>query len=89
VEAGSARGELNNNAQFIFLDEVTLGAGPQPVEIRYSPRGLPHPGTGAYPLSLGPVMLTPAGYEDTLTSLPASQYRQFCDQRLDWVAALR
>jgi hypothetical protein len=34
-------------------------------------------------------MLTPAGYEDSVTSLPASQYRQFCDQRLDWIAALR
>jgi hypothetical protein len=89
VEAGSARGELNNNAQFIALDEVTLGAGPQPVEITYAQRGLPHPGTGAYPLGLGPVMLTPAGYEDTVTSLPASQYRQLCDQRLDWVEALR
>jgi hypothetical protein len=89
VEAGSASGELNNNAQFIELDEVTLGAGTQPVEITYTQRGLPHPGTGAYPLSLGPVMLTPAGYQDTVTSLPASQYRQFCGQRLDWVAALR
>jgi hypothetical protein len=89
VESGSASGELNNDAQFIRLDKVELGAGPQPVELTYRQNGLPAPGTGAYPLSVGPIMLTPAGYEESVTSLPASRFREFCDQRLDWVAAIR
>jgi len=89
IEVGSVRARLNNDAQFIGLDRVNLGAGTQSLEVTYSRGGLPRPGTGAYPLGLGPVMLTPAGYEESVTSLPASQFRQFCDRRLDWIEALR
>ena len=85
----AARGRLNNDAQFIELDRTPLAAGTQPVEVSYEQGGLPRPGTGAYPLSMGPVMLTPADYEETVTSLPASQFRRRCNRRLDWVEALR
>ena len=89
VEAGSASRQLNNDAQFIELDAVSLGAGTQPVEVGYEQLGLPRPGTGAYPLGLGPVMLTPVGLRDSVISLPPGRFRELCGQRLDWVAALR
>jgi hypothetical protein len=89
VEVGSARSRLNNDAQFIELDRAQLAAGTQPVEVTYEQGGLPRPGTGAYPLSLGPVMLTPSDYDESVTNLPASQFRELCGQRLDWIEALR
>jgi hypothetical protein len=89
VEVGSARSRLNNDAQFIELDRAQLAVGTQPVEVTYEQGGLPRPGTGAYPLSLGPVMLTPSDYDESVTNLPASQFRELCGQRLDWIEALR
>jgi hypothetical protein len=89
IEAGSARGRLNNNSQFIELDSLRLEAGPQRIEVTYEQGGLPRPGTGAYPFGLGPVVLSRAGAEDRVIRLPAARFAELCGQRLDWVEALR
>ena len=89
IVAGTVRGRLNNNAQFIELDRLRLEAGPQQIEVTYSQGGLPRPGTGAYPFGLGPVVLSEAGFENEVVRLPASRFLELCDRRLDWVEALR
>ena len=89
TDAGSVRGRLNNNAQFIELDQLDLEAGPVQIEVTYEQGGLPRPATGAYPFGIGPVVFTPADREDSLVTVAPADYRQLCGRRLDWVAALR
>ncbi len=89
IEAGSMSGQLNNGSQFIELDQLRLEAGPQRIEVTYSQGGLPRPGTGAYPLGFGPVVLSEAGFENEVVRLPSSRFLELCDRRLDWVEALR
>lgn len=89
IDAGSVRGRLNNNAQFIELDQLDLEAGPVQIEVTYEQGGLPRPATGAYPFGIGPVVFTPVDREDSLVTVAPADYRQLCGRRLDWVAALR
>jgi hypothetical protein len=89
IEAGSARGSLNNDGQFIELDELDLPAGDLRIEVGYSQSGLPRPGTGAYPFGLGPVVFSKAGDPAPLIRVSPADFRELCGQRLDWVAAIR
>ena len=89
VEAGSVRNSLNNNSQFIELDRLRLEAGPQRIEVTYEQGGLPRPATGAYPLGLGPVVMSRRGPNSEVKKLPAGRFAELCGERLDWVEALR
>jgi hypothetical protein len=89
VDAGSARSRLNNNGQFIELDELELEAGELEIELTYRRGGFPRPGTGAYPFGLGPVVLSKVGSENTVVRVSPTDFLQLCGQRLDWVAAVR
>ena len=87
-EVGSARNRLNNNAQYIELDTRDFTAGQQTVTLTYERGSALRPATGGYPFGLGPVVLAPAGDQALVTRVPASDYRQLCGQRLDWLEAL-
>ena len=89
IDAGSTRSRLNNNGQFIELDELDLPAGDLRIEVEYSQGGFPRPGTGAYPFGLGPVVLSQAVESDRVVRVAPADFRELCGQRLDWVAALR
>ena len=87
-EVGSARNRLNNNAQYIELDTRDFTAGQQTITLTYERGSALRPATGGYPFGLGPVVLAPAGDQALVTRVPASDYRQLCGQRLDWLEAL-
>lgn len=89
IEAGSARSRLNNNAQFIELDQLDLQAGVLQIEVTYEQGGFPRPGTGAYPFGLGPVVLSKVGQDERVVRVPATDFLKLCGQRLDWVEAVR
>ena len=87
-EVGSARNRLNNNAQYIELDTRDFTAGQQTLTLTYEQGGALRPAPGGYPFGLGPVVLAAAGDQALVTKVPASDYRQLCGQRLDWLEAL-
>jgi len=87
-DAGSARGLLNNNAQFIKLDELDFEAGSQPVTMSYERGGNLRPATGGYPFGIGPVVLEPVGDPSIVRSSPADA-QKLCGQSLDWMEAVR
>jgi hypothetical protein len=89
VDAGSARSRLNNNGQFIELDELDLEEGEIEIEVTYGQGGFPRPGTGAYPFGLGPVVLSRAGTGNTVVRVSPTDFLELCGRRLDWVAAIR
>ncbi len=89
VEAGSVRNRLNNHAQFIELDRLTLERGLQRIEVDYRRGGMPRPATGAYPFGIGPVVLTRRDRQDRLIRLPSADSDRLCGRRLDWVEGLR
>ena len=87
-EGHGTRNRLNNNAQYIELDTRDFTAGQQTLTLTYEQGGALRPATGGYPFGLGPVVLAPAGDQALVTKVPASDYRQLCGQRLDWLEAL-
>ncbi len=86
--AGSARGLLNNNAQFIKLDELDLDSGRVPVRLTYERGGNLRPATGGYPFGLGPIVLEPLA-EPKLVTAPPADAQKLCGRSLDWVEAVR
>ncbi|MEX0620284.1 MAG: hypothetical protein WD181_01750 [Solirubrobacterales bacterium] len=88
-DAGSVSSRLNNNAQFIELDQLDLQAGALQIEVTYSQEGLPRPATGSYPFGFGPVVFSRVGSENAVLTLAPSDFRQLCGRRFDWIAALR
>lgn len=87
-EAGSARGLLNNNAQFISLDELDLESGQLPVSLTYERGGALRPATGGYPFGIGPVVLEPVT-EPTLIRVAPQNAQRLCGRNLDWIEAVR
>ncbi|HMT06108.1 MAG TPA: hypothetical protein PKD76_11250 [Solirubrobacterales bacterium] len=87
-EAGSARGLLNNNAQFIKLDQLDLQPGSLPVAMSYERGGILRPATGGYPFGIGPVILQPVG-EPQVTTVSPGDAQQLCGKSLDWIEAVR
>lgn len=86
--AGSARGQLNNNGQFIMLDELDLEAGELPVTMSYERGGDLRPAVGSYPFGIGPVVLEPV--EGTrIERVSPLDAQRFCGQSLDWIEAVR
>lgn len=87
-DAGSVRGILNNNAQFMKLNELDLEAGPLAVAMTYERGSNFRPAVGDYPFGLGPVVLEPVESTTILRSTPADA-QKLCGQSLDWVEAVR
>ncbi|MCB0871554.1 MAG: hypothetical protein KDB52_12035 [Solirubrobacterales bacterium] len=87
-DAGSARGLLNNNAQFIKLDELDLEAGSLSVAMTYERGSILRPATGGYPFGIGPVVLEPVESTTIVRSSPANA-QKLCGQSLDWIEAVR
>lgn len=88
-EVGSIRNRLNNNAQYIEFDTSEFTAGEKTFTMTYEKGGPLRPAAGGYPFGLGPVVLSPVQNRTQVTTLPASQARELCGQRLDWIEALR
>lgn len=88
VLAGSARGLLNNNGQFIELDEVDLASGDQPVTMTYERGSALRPATRDYPFGVGPVVIEPVDEPD-LVNLRSSDAAELCGRRMDWIEAIR
>lgn len=86
--AGSARGLLNNNAQFIMLEELEIGAGSAPVSLSYERGSSLRPGTGGYPFGIGPVVLEPV-VEASIVRLPPRDAQKLCGRSLDWIEIIR
>lgn len=86
--AGSARGQLNNNAQFIELGELDLAAGELPVAMSYERGGSLRPAVGSYPFGLGPVVLEPVE-EARIERVSPRDAQKLCGQSLDWIEAIR
>jgi hypothetical protein len=84
--APQRRQALNQNLYEPF-GPFDLAAGPQTVTLDYSDGG-PHPGAGADPTPLGPVVIARAGPPDRGTvEVAAPEYRRLCDQPWDWIEA--
>ncbi|MDQ2622794.1 MAG: hypothetical protein M3Y45_07120, partial [Actinomycetota bacterium] len=88
VPAGSARNVLNNNGQFIQLDEMDLARGRLPVTLTYEKGSALRPANGSYPFGLGPVVIEPVA-EPEVVEVPSARVDRLCGKFLDWVAALR
>ncbi len=87
-DAGSARGLLNNNGQFINLGELEFEAGSLPVAMTYERGGNLRPATGGYPFGIGPVVLEPVGDPSIVRVAPANA-QKLCGRSLDWIEAVR
>ena len=87
-DAGSALGILNNNAQFISLDDLDFEAGTDLVAMSYEKGSDLRPATGGYPFGIGPVILEPAADPEVVTVSPGNA-QKLCGRSLDWIEAVR
>jgi len=87
-DAGSARGLLNNNAQFIGLGELDFEAGSLPVALTYKKGGVLRPATGGYPFGIGPVILEPVD-DPSMVRVSSRDAQRLCGRSLDWIEAVR
>lgn len=87
-DAGSARGLLNNNAQFMSLGDLDVESGDLPVSLTYEKGSDIRPATGGYPFGIGPVVLEPADDPKLVTVSPADA-QKLCGSSLDWIEAVR
>ncbi len=88
VEIGSDSAEINNNGQYIEIGPADLEAGVRKVTVEYERGGLLTPGGRTTPgFPLGPLVFASASAPDRLIEVEASNYRELCDRRLDWVEA--
>lgn len=88
VETGSATMQLNQDRQFLLLGRARLRAGPHLIRLEYAGQSLA-PGSGGEPLSIGPLVLSPASAANPpVRQLPSSRATELCGQHLDWVEAL-
>lgn len=81
------RHELSHSGQYLPLGETPITAGVHRVALRYGDEDL-HPGSGEPPFYLGPLVLARPG-DSTVRFVRPRAARSLCDQRLDWVEALR
>jgi hypothetical protein len=87
-DAGSARGLLNNNAQFISLGDLDLESGELPVALSYERGSALRPATGGYPFGIGPVVLEPVE-DPKLVSVSPANAQKLCGLTADWIEAVR
>ncbi|MGZ6729431.1 MAG: hypothetical protein ACXVFC_09040 [Gaiellaceae bacterium] len=84
---GSMREELDWPGNYIDLGRISLSAGRHLVAIGYRTGGW-HPGSGGTPYAFGPAYLTRENAREPVRTVPASDARSLCGERLDWVEAL-
>jgi hypothetical protein len=82
------RHHLDYAGQFTSLGVAELAAGRHVVSLRHSDGGL-RPGSGVDDTPLGPLVLSLATADVPVTIVPASDARQLCGKRLDWVEAVK
>jgi hypothetical protein len=81
---GATERELNRPAQYLYLGQVDLGAGPHVAELRASVPPLA-PGVGGAAGALGPLVLEPLQAQ-RLVSASGAGARALCGRSLDWIA---
>lgn len=84
---GDLRHFLNDGGAYSRLGRVVLAPGRHVVLLRVGGPDL-HPGSGGYPLGLGPLVLSRDLGDLPVESVAPSRARTLCNQRLDWVEAL-
>jgi hypothetical protein len=83
--AGSARHQINNPGQYVWLGEVPLSRGRHEITLAFHGADL-HPGSGGAPFAAGPVSLSSAGAADArIRRVPAARARSLCAHRWDWI----
>jgi hypothetical protein len=85
---GEVGNELNPRGQFALAGNVSLGGGSHTIQL-VRQRGSLYPGDGGRNRLLGPVVLDPAGDSRVVKRIPASDWRQLCGRRLDWIESVR
>jgi hypothetical protein len=81
------RHELSHSGQYLPLGQTPLTSGVHRVALRYAGADL-HPGSGDPPFYLGPLVIARPAISTVRLVLPGKA-RALCDQRLDWIEALR
>jgi hypothetical protein len=81
------RGELSHNGQYFELGKTVLSPGVYSIGVRYGKADL-HPGSGAPPFYLGPLVLT-RGSAESLRYVPSSKARSLCGGQFDWIEAIQ
>jgi hypothetical protein len=89
TEVGSVDEQLDEGKQFLYFGEAPLAGGTHRIALVLDGQTL-GPGSGGPPEPIGPLVLSPAGAEDSpLRELPSARARELCGKRLDWVEAVR
>jgi hypothetical protein len=79
---------VNDGAAYSRLGSVVLPPGRHVVRLRVGGPDL-HPGSGGYPLGLGPLVMSTATAVDTPVAFVEPENAQsLCGRRLDWIEAL-
>jgi hypothetical protein len=79
---------LNPRGQFARAGNISLSAGSHTIQLVRQGGSL-YPGDGGRDGILGPVVLDPAGDNRVVKRIPASDWRQLCGRRLDWIESVR
>jgi hypothetical protein len=78
---------VNDGAAYSRLGSVVLAPGRPVVRLRVGGPDL-HPGSGGYPLGLGPIVVSRDFDDLPVESVAPSRARMLCNRRLDWVEVL-
>jgi hypothetical protein len=81
------RDELSHSGQYLPLGQTPLTSGVHRVALRYGGEDL-HPGSGDPPFYLGPLVIARSATSSVRLVRPRDA-RSLCDQRLDWIEAVR
>ena len=85
---GEVKNQLNGRGQFAMAGTVTVAPGRHAIQL-VRPSGNLSPGDGGRNRLLGPVVLDPSSDARTVKEIPASNWRQLCGRRLDWIESIR
>lgn len=88
VKAGTLRGELQYDGQWLHVGSRPLAAGEHLISV-HSTGGDLVPGSGGDPYPLGPVALSPSAARGALTSVASARATSLCNRSLDWIEAVR
>jgi hypothetical protein len=86
---GSARDSLNWPDTFTYLGAARVGRGRHTLRFTYDGPSW-RPGSGGIPpFGVGPIVLSPATQDSSITYVAPARARSLCGKSLDWVEALR
>jgi hypothetical protein len=86
---GSARDSLNWPDTFTYVGSVRLGPGRHTLRFRYAGPGLQPGSGGTPPFGVGPIVLSPATEDSSISYVTPADARSLCGKSLDWIEALR